>query len=303
MASLYSIKPTAASYLEFLRNCATVPLYMIRRIGEGDLNVVLDNDADGGPCVPYLKRGARDGSLKHRRQREVGGVQEGGDYINGNEYIARFESLLSRMSNDKVAYTKEVSDLVIQMYLRYQSVSRSKGKYNEICLDRVQEIYNQHGIVPSVPSMINLLDVSLLKKDGHESNRVVVVIRQMYGPLIRQRNSIKRRKDGVSASDSTANHNLAQYPDARTSPSLSTSASLSNQESTPFTNAFSSIRSWIRSSTNSSSRTKEDSNSVIRDSLHRLVASSELDDFPDDLFLLTDYALQERFSYFKVPLY
>eukprot|EP01042_Synura_sphagnicola_P003209 gene3209-3966_t len=149
MASLYSIKPTAASYLEFLRNCATVPLYMIRRIGEGDLNVVLDNDADGGPCVPYLKRDTRDGSLKHRRQREVGSVQEGGGYINGNEYIARFESLLSRMSNDKVAYTKEVSDLVIQMYLRYQSVSRSKGKYNEICLDRVQEIYNQHGIVPS----------------------------------------------------------------------------------------------------------------------------------------------------------
>lgn len=89
------------------------------------------------------------------------------------------EDLLMQMVNKNVSPTTPIIDALISGFIMEDAVSDA--------LDRIQELYTEHYVRPSVRALIKLLELSLQRKDVHEARRVVVVIQQMYS--IDERNS------------------------------------------------------------------------------------------------------------------
>ena len=82
------------------------------------------------------------------------------------------EEILTLMLNKNVKLSSKCVDSVISGYLKHTG-------NNIEAIDKVQEIFNMNGIRPSPSILLDILDVSLRKKDVFEARRVVVVIQQL----------------------------------------------------------------------------------------------------------------------------
>ncbi len=91
--------------------------------------------------------------------------------IKGSRSVA--QNILTTMLNKKVQISANIVDSIVESHLTH-------GEDNLKALDLVQELYNMHNIRPSPSKLLDILDVSLHKRDIFEARRVVVVIKQMF---------------------------------------------------------------------------------------------------------------------------
>ena len=91
--------------------------------------------------------------------------------VKGSRGVA--QDILTMMLNRNVKISTNIIDALVDGYLK--SIEDSIE-----ALDLVQELYNMHGVRPSPSKLLDILDISLKKKDIFEARRVVVVIKQMF---------------------------------------------------------------------------------------------------------------------------
>ena len=109
------------------------------------------------------------------------------------------EDVLTMMTNRGVALTDAITDAFVAGHLKQGDASEA--------LDRVQDIYNQHGVRPAPGTLLNLLQSSLDGGDVFEAKRVCSVVRQMYTPAEREMSAVwtptTARALGVSYSETS----------------------------------------------------------------------------------------------------
>jgi pentatricopeptide repeat protein len=98
-------------------------------------------------------------------------------YAGLNNELDLAENLLQEMVNKAIPLTDQVVVPIVLGYIR-------AGELTE-ALDCVQDMYNQHRVLPTVSLWLQLLDASLERKDVMEARRVVALVRQLYTPAQR----------------------------------------------------------------------------------------------------------------------
>ena len=109
------------------------------------------------------------------------------------------EDVLTMMMNRGVPISDAIADAFVAGHLKQGDSSEA--------LDRVQDIFNQHGVRPCPGTFLNLLQSSLDRVDEFEARRVCSVIQQLYTPSERQQCAVwtptTARALGVSYSESS----------------------------------------------------------------------------------------------------
>ena len=83
------------------------------------------------------------------------------------------QDILTMMVNQNVKISTNIVDTLVDGYLR-------PVEDNIEALDLVQDLFNMHAVRPSPSKLLDILDISLRRKDVFEARRVVVVIKQMF---------------------------------------------------------------------------------------------------------------------------
>ena len=91
--------------------------------------------------------------------------------VKGSRGVA--QDILTMMLNQNVKISTNIVDTLVDGYLKPVEDSIE-------ALDLAQELYNMHAVRPSPSKLLDILDISLRKKDIFEARRVVVVIKQMF---------------------------------------------------------------------------------------------------------------------------
>jgi len=93
-------------------------------------------------------------------------------YASKQGSINTAEDVLTMMTNRQVKVSSAIADAFVTGHLK-------QGDSTE-ALDRIEDIFNQHGVRPTPATFLKLLDFSLQSKDAFEAKRVVSVMKQMY---------------------------------------------------------------------------------------------------------------------------
>lgn len=109
------------------------------------------------------------------------------------------EDVLTMMMNRGVPISDAITDAFVAGHLKQGDASEA--------LDRIQDIFNQHGVRPCPGTFLNLLQSSLDRGDEFEARRVCSVIQQFYTAAERQQCAVwtptTARALGVSYSESS----------------------------------------------------------------------------------------------------
>lgn len=103
-------------------------------------------------------------------------------YAKGRKSIDFIDDFISQLSAEGINVTPNMIDSLVRMLI--------ERNCHPEALDRIQEIYNQHGVKPLAETTLRLLDESLKNGDEHEARRVVAVIEQIYTDTERKTISI-----------------------------------------------------------------------------------------------------------------
>jgi hypothetical protein len=92
------------------------------------------------------------------------------------------EDIMTDMANENIPMTTKAIDSIVRMLINQGSQSDA--------LDWIQEMFTQKLVRPSCGVFLQLLDVSLKKRDEFEARRVVTVIEQLFTEIERMESTV-----------------------------------------------------------------------------------------------------------------